>query len=333
MEEGMDLRKERNLELDALRSFAVLYIVGWFHTVSFKTSFENLLCCCVMGLLCFISGFMLSKRHIFDDSHEIVNYYKRRFFRIYPLYFVVLTIYLLMGIITIDTYWKSVLLTNMIIREPLLTLWFISMMFIFYAVVPIFLHNYSTIKALLLLVLLWGGLMIVHHFTDLIDLSLPLYIVPFVFGMIVARDTILKKVLENNQLLLFCTVTLLCVLWFFPPQTGIVQIIVLDIGLIASIPIFLPFGRYMSNQLPLKLIEFLSYASFLTYLSHRVLYALGGKLYHSPNKLIALFYYGCLVLPAMIVISYYLQLAYDKLMGEVRINADQRKDPAKSIVD
>ena len=315
----MNLNKERNLEIDALRSFAVLYIVGWFHTVSFNTPVENLMCCCVLALLCFISGLMLARRYALDNFREIVNYYRHRFFRIYPLYFVVLTIYLLMGIIKTDTYWKSVLLTNMLIREPLLTLWFISMLFIFYAVAPLFLHNYFTKKSLLLMCLLWVGLMTVHHLTDLIDLSLPLYLVPFVFGMMAARATALEKTLENKQLLLFCAAILLCVLWLFPRQKGIVQILILDIGVIASIPVFLPFGRYMSKHLPLKLIEFLSYASFLTYLSHRVLYALGGKLYHSPNKLTAVIYYGCLVLPAMIVISYYVQLIYDKLIrGDVR---------------
>ena len=174
----------RNLDLDALRSFAILYIVGFWHLYAYVTRITLLLTYCMLGLFSFISGLLLATRYNLDTRGEIFEYYRRRFFRIYPLFFAALTGFLLMGIIGVSTYVKSALLTNMFIPEPLMTLWFVTMLGLLYAVAPVFLHNYSTMKTILLTFSLWMGLITVHHLTGHIDLRLPQYLAPFAVGII-----------------------------------------------------------------------------------------------------------------------------------------------------
>lgn len=304
----------RNLDLDALRSFAILYIVGFWHLYGYVTRVTLLLTYCVLGLFSFISGLLLATRYSLDTRSEIFEYYKRRFFRIYPLFFAALTGFLFMGIIGVSTYVKSALLTNMFIPEPLMTLWFVTMLVSLYAVAPMFLYNYSAMKAVMLTCTLLVGLVTVHHLTGHIDLRLPQYLAPFAIGIIVGRSTTLESTIRSKYVQGLCVTFFGGALWCFPCKHEVVQLIIVDMAIISSIPVFLSFGRCLAKRLPSQVLEFISYASFVMYLLHRILFALSGKLYHSPNLPIAAIYYGCLVLPATIGLSYFVQRTYDKLI-------------------
>ena len=321
------MRKEsipcRNIEIDALRSFAILYIVGFWHLHPYYSRFTYLLTYCVLGLFLYISGLLLSTQYCHDTFGNIFHYYKRRFFRIYPLFFISLTFFLMMGIIDKDTFIKSAFLTNMLIPKPLMTLWFITLIGIFYLIAPLFLHNYSYWKTILLMCLCWAGLTIIHSLTGFIDLRLPMYLVPFVLGIITARSSaiVIDGYKRSRYLQGLCCAIFLGALWQYSVGNEVTQLIVVDIAIVASIPLFISLSRLLTKWLPSQLLEFISYASFVMYLSHKILFALSGKLYHSPTFLVQVLYYGCFVLPATIVLSYFIQLAYDKLIT-VRGNPD-----------
>jgi len=314
------MRKEsipnRNIEIDALRSFAILYIVGFWHLHPYYSRFTSLLTYCVLGLFLYISGLLLSTQYRYDKLGNIFHYYKRRFFRIYPLFFISLTVFLLMGIIDRDTYFKSAFLTNMLIPKHLMTLWFITMLGIFYLIVPLFLYNYSCWKTILLMCLCWAGLVIIHSLTGCIDLRLPMYLVPFVLGIMTARSSaiIINSAMRSRYLQGLCGAVFLVALWQYSVGHEVTQLIVVDMAIVSSIPLFISLSGLLTKWLPSQLLEFISYASFVMYLSHKILFALSGKLYHSLNFLTQVFYYGCFVLPATIVLSYFIQLVYDKLI-------------------
>ncbi len=310
-----ELISNRNLDIDALRSFAIIYIVGFWHLYSYVTSLTLLLTCCVLGLFTFISGLLLATRYSLNNRSEIFRYYRRRFFRIYPLFFVALTGFLFMGIIGLSTYIKSALLTNMFIPEPLMTLWFITMLFPLYAVAPIFLHKYSAMKTIILTCALFMGLATLHHLTGHIDLRLPQYLVPFAFGIIVGRSTIIEKIIRDKYMQGLCFIFFVGALWGFPCKHELVQLIIVDIAIISSIPVFLSLGQHIVKLVPSWVLGFISYASFVMYLSHKILFALSGRLYHSSDLIIAAIYYGFFVLPATIGFSYFVQRTYDKLIG------------------
>lgn len=304
----------RNLEFDALRSFAILYIVGFWHLYAYVTRATSLLTYCVLGLFTFISGLLLASRNEFDSFDRILAYYKRRFFRIYPLFFAALTIFYLMRIIGTDTYIKSIFLTNMLIPEPLMTLWFITLICLFYAIAPLYLYYYSTKKAILLTGILWIVLVIIHHTTGHIDLRLPRYLVPFAFGLIVARSAVLERTIKSKYFLVLCFINILVALYYFPSKDEILHLIIADLSIISSIPFFLSLGRFLARHVPFQILEIFSYASFVMYLSHKFLFALSGKLYHSPDLFVAALYYGFIVLPTTILFSYFVQLLYDKFI-------------------
>ena len=66
----------RNFELDALRAFAILYIVVWLHLHNFITRLEVLLTYYVLGLFSFISGLLLTTSYRMNTGSEIRKYYK-----------------------------------------------------------------------------------------------------------------------------------------------------------------------------------------------------------------------------------------------------------------
>jgi peptidoglycan/LPS O-acetylase OafA/YrhL len=321
------MRKEstpkRNIEIDALRSFAILYIVGFWHLYPYYSRFTYLLTYCVLGLFLYISGLLLSRHYRYDTCGGIFNYYKRRFFRIYPLFFISLTVFLMMGIIDKDTYFKSAFLTNMILPTHLMTLWFIAMISIYYLISPLFLYNYSFCKAILFMCLCWAGLVIIHSLTGYIDLRLPMYLLPFVLGLMTARSSaiMINSFMRNRYLQGLCGALFLVALWQYSVGSEVTQLIIVDIAIVSSIPLFVSLSSIITKWLPSQLLEFISYASLVMYLSHKILFALSGKLYHSSNFLIQVLYYGCFVLPATIILSFFIQLAYDKLIT-VRGNHD-----------
>jgi peptidoglycan/LPS O-acetylase OafA/YrhL len=330
------MRKEsipnRNVEIDALRSFAILYIVGFWHLHPYYSRFTYLLTYCVLGLFLYISGLLLSTQYRHDTLGNISHYYKRRFFRIYPLFFISLTVFLMMGFIDKDTYIMSAFLTNMILPTHLMTLWFITMIGIFYLTSPLFLYNYSFCKAILFMCLCWAGLVIIHSLTGYVDLRLPMYLVPFVLGLMTARSSAIMRnsVMRNRYLQGLCGTVFLIALWQYPVGNEITQLIVLDMAIVSSIPLFFSLSRIMTKWPPSQLLEFISYASFVMYLSHKILFALSGKLYHSSNFLVQVLYYGCFVLPATIILSFFIQLAYDKLIT-VRGNPDVQQLPVANL--
>jgi peptidoglycan/LPS O-acetylase OafA/YrhL len=307
---------ERDLETDALRSFAILYIVGFWHLHPYYSRFTYLFTYCVVGLFLYISGQLLTTKYRCDTMNQVLLFYKRRLFRIYPLFFISLTIFLLMGIIDRETYFISAFLANMFIPRELMTLWFITMLVVFYLLAPLFLHKYSAGKTIILTCLCWAGLVIVHVFTGRIDLRLPMHLLPFVLGIMATRSPhTMNRILKSPAALGICCVVFMLALWQYPAGSDVYQLIVIDMAIVVSMPIFVYIARHSIKWISPSLLTFISYASFVMYLSHKIFFALSGKIFHSQYFLIQVLYYGSLVLPATIVFSYWIQLAYDRLIA------------------
>lgn len=287
--------------------------MAFWHLYPLHNRFTSLFINCVLGLFIYISGYLAATQNRFENIGNVFKYYRNRFFRIYPLFFASLTIFLMMGVIGPDTYLKSAFMTNMFIREHLMTLWFITMLFILYAVAPFFLYNYSSHKTILLLSGFWISLVAIHFLTDYIDLRLPMYMIPFTLGIMMGRSLFVEQIVNSKYAPLACLAVFLSALWQFSQKRALFELIIIDVAILASIPIFLFFGRLLTVIVPTRLTLFVSYASFVMYLSHKILFTFFGKFYHSFSIHGQVLYYGCFVLPVMIVLSYLIQLFYDKM--------------------
>ena len=313
--------QDRQFDLDALRAFSVLYIVGFWHIRTYvpdlmflKTQSTVLLTACILGLFTFLSGYLLSRRARFRSVRDVGSFYFRRLVRIYPLYLAALSVFLALKLVSTADYVRSALLLNTLLNIPLQTLWFISTIFVLYLLMPALVHRFSVVKTLLLTSLLWGILMVIHHTTDLVDERLPQYLVAFAAGILIAKrpdvESWLREPLASGTglLVLVATFTL------YPQAGGVLKVAVADATILATIPLFLHFGRLLDRWIPRSIVRFGSYTSFVAYLLHRISFHLGAQLYRPSSTVPALLYFECGILPATFLAAYIIQKGYNWIL-------------------
>lgn len=83
---------------------------------------------------------------------------------------------------------------------------------------------------------------------------------------------------------------------------------------LAALPWLITGGRWLTQFLPARAIDFLVTASFLLYLSHRIIYHLGEKFLAPSSPWLRQFYYLLVLLPLALVVSHALQRAYQRLV-------------------
>ena len=321
MQQVSDLN--RDLKLDALRSIAILYIIGFWHLCGYSESLSNftnsnmayIMKCCVLGLFSFLSGLLMSKRYYLHNIQNVLQFYKRRFIRIYPLYIVFLSGFLLTNRIDISTYISSVLLINMFIPIHLLTLWFVTMILLFNMITPLFLYKYNNIKTILFSLTILLILIVIHLTTRIIDSKLYIYFVPFTIGILVGRNEGFYAVLQRKYAICIGIILLLGTYNLLSKfNQEILEMIIIDVAILAAIPVFYAIGHMLIRLLPVSLISFCSISSFMAYLIHRYTFALGIRFYKPTGILSSVAYLGFFILPVTFIVAYIIQDAYDGLL-------------------
>lgn len=321
----LQIPANRNVLMDTLRAGAILYIVGFWHLCGYSEKLDihseitEFITYSALGLFCFISGFLLSQRYTILNSNDIIRFYRKRAFRIYPMYFISLTGFLLFGFVDFRTYWKSVLLANMILNQGLLTLWFITMLTMFYLIAPIYLKSYGVMKTIFVTVSLYLLLVLFHMKTGRIDLRFPQYLPLFAAGILAARSESIMRVLEKRVVVVVGFLLFLIVVMITKNLTAAIpRMLFTDIAIFSVLPIFFKMGGILSNVLNRKIIYILSYASFAIYLLHRIIFEIGVMIYQPITLTISIIYLAGVVLSVTIVISYGVQKLYDVLLNRLQ---------------
>ena len=327
---GDENTSHRDYELDALRSFAMLYIIGFWHLFNYSESLQflvkplifRLLKCCMLGLFSYISGLLLSRKYALGNWQEVIRFYRRRFFRIYPLFLASLAGFLLVGWIDVRTFFVSVVSLNMFLPALLPTLWFVTMILLFYAITPLFLLHYTHTKTILLTFLFMTGFVILHWATGLIDLRLPQYLVPFALGILIGRSPALSKALRYRQICIISVIVFLMAQQLSFIGNDIIQMLVVDAAILGAIPLFLLLGRWLVLLIPTRALLFLSISSFVAYLIHRNIFGISLRIYNPDSMISSFIYLVLIVLPLTLMISYFIQKVYDWLL---QINSLKRR--------
>jgi peptidoglycan/LPS O-acetylase OafA/YrhL len=313
---------KRISHLDALRAFAILYVVGFWHLSDYSPafpSFDNdimlLITDCVLGLFVFVSGILIASRYYLDDSLSVLNFYGRRFFRIYPMFFVALTGYFITNIIPFSLYLKSTFFLNIFLDQNLLTLWFVTMLFVFYGATPLYLCSYSIRKSFYLTIIFFLTLLLIHHFTSFIDARLPKFLIPYVGGVITARNSSHQRILSYKCI----TWVLLIPLLFITLKINAInnvyaRLVMSDLAILLSIPVFWRLGYFFSKNIKEGTIYFLSYSSYAMYLIHRMLFKVAVHVYQPTTLVSSILYLAGFVLTITIALSYLFQLFYDAML-------------------
>ncbi|MCK4537633.1 MAG: acyltransferase family protein [Candidatus Krumholzibacteria bacterium] len=312
---------ERDLSLDILRSGAILYVVGFWHlqeyssSLNFFSDITLLLTDIVLALFVYISGYLLSSRYDLIGVTDLFPFFRKRMLRIYPMYLGALTIFAVIHLISPGVALRASFLANMITGETLRTLWFVGLILCFYLITPIFLYRFSPVKTVAYSAGLFTLLLVIDHRTGYIDLRLAQYLPAFVMGILVARVSAMEGLLKSRVLLVLSLVPLVGGFFAFSRFADqYFRLFISIVTFLAALGILLYLGRVFSRFCGRRLVGFFAYSSYAVYLLHRISFAVGKRFFRPEGLVPSFLYLVGLILPLTIIMGYFIQKAYDRLI-------------------
>jgi len=330
-------RKQRRHEFDHLRALTVLVLLfhhsGIYRTPLFGISLEAMQpygSLFINGTFLFLSGYFafISLQH---REGNLFAFYRSKFIRIYPPYLVALLLFvyligyslrkrdLFIYLIGLQTVFSPA------VAKPLLTLWFIGVLGLFFFIFGILMYVFRTdAQRLLGALALFVTAYIIRISTGLMDDRFFLYFLVFSIGVVVARSAWLTGFLLSPRWLPGKFMMLLAGLsgYWLVLTSGVEPIstpyiIGADVFILLSVVFSLAlFARFTGQPNPLW--GRIAKASFFTYLFHRPVWHIcqtlvdvppGGSetlLNLLPGSLLTLF------------LAYYLQKGYDRLVSKLK---------------
>lgn len=327
----------RLYEFDALRAVATLLLLA-LHSEVF--AFDNVFGVDLNPIALFVGAFLLGSFFFMAGYFEEISmaknqwdwiyFLKTKFIRMAPPYWIALVLFVfVIGYSLKKPFDQWIYILNLqFIYSPayvkqLLTLWFISVLVAYYL---LFIILRSWIKServfFIALTIIFSILFMVHVRTQYFDIRFFEYAFPFFIGGFMARfpNTMEKFMNMSVYIKLLFWILGVYLLWnlqLLGYQTeNLFFLITINLYIFATILFFLTLFRTQIGKW--RIWIFISYASFFVYLYHRPVWAVLLKLFpQSTWRDETLFR----LIPASIIaiiVSYGLQLGYDKLIQLLR---------------
>ena len=313
----------RNTTIDSARSLAMLYIIAFWHlsgysgvfTIPYGDYIKN----AALGLFMLVSGYLLGAKYKIQSVQDAWVFIKKRFFRLYPLYALSLLLFWGHSAISTHTLLYSLIGVSSFIPPQPPTLWFVSMLLVFY-VIFIFLSGRKKTYQILFSVLIYLFLFVICYQSRTIDHRLLYYFPCFFLGMIIS-DIPLNRWMRGGAgviaIVLFITgiILLESVQLSFIPRRLTRCIIALtgSYFVFALARLFEKIPRINKCFIPL------SYASMAAYMFHRQIFSAIRMVYWpEPSAWKVVFLYVVCV-PIVLGIGYLVQFVYDKLLKRMQI--------------
>ncbi len=320
----MDNNKKRIQYLDNCRAVCMLWIVGIWHLLEYcdittvaNSSAGIHITHAVLASFTFISGLFLGKSKVIMKS-DLICFYKKRLLRFYPLFFLSSTslflIYIMFGYEYIGSF-RQLLFTitglAVFVGDSPKTVWYISMLIVFYFMTPIIILLNDRRKKIALTSIIYLVMVSLHYLYDCIDSRVLVYY-PFYFIPIVFSDNI-EKTMDNNHFyprliisacafgLLICVSNKWNAEWYF---SIIISFLLMEVLLCVS---------YLLSKLDYinKKLYVISYSSMVAYLFHRQWYGLLQFVFFRTDGFVPLWFAYTVMLPSLLFLSYFSQQAYD----------------------
>lgn len=188
----MNAMTERLYILDWIRVFAIFYIIFIWHinnyadNIFFNRVTSALASICLHALV-FVSSYLLACNYTISYPKEMTAFIIKRFVRLYPNYLLALIMFLIISQVSFKEFFAGAFMLNMVLNTNLLTLWFISMIFIFYLLLSVILYNYSFIKSVYISSAFCLSCYLFHKSLGLISPKLVYYYPAFFMGIVCAK--------------------------------------------------------------------------------------------------------------------------------------------------
>jgi peptidoglycan/LPS O-acetylase OafA/YrhL len=315
----------RLLYMDFLRAIAILYIVVVHHLDDYagniyQSKLDDILRALCLGLFMFISGYLLSLNAPIHNKGDLWDFMRRRFLRIYPLYVLALFLFMLCSIMSFKSVLLHMALLNVLLNKSVITLWFVSIICIFYIIYPIIVYKYSVPKTVIIFVSLCSVFILLKETLGLLDETLILYFPLFILGIVSLKHKLIDRFI-HNRIFVICSILVFIVstyLYFEAPKFHQIFEILL---MMSAVPFLILIGKLVSPIVNKRVYVNIAYASFCMYLFHRVIYYLITHIYSPSNNIYMVIYLTLIAVPIVYVTSFYLQKYYDRITRRIRANA------------
>ncbi len=326
IERESSVKQSRIIEFDVLRTICILWIVGAWHLCTYSPALRAfhrpetaLFKTIILGMFFYISAYLLASKYSINSITEIKVFLLKRYLRIYPMYLTILAILLCFKKITATDFLISAFHLNMILKTPLLTLWFVTMIFLFYIITSILLYKYSHKKLAAFCLVSHIIFCLLIATTNYIDERMVLYTPIYCLGIFVAKTSLWESIRIRNILILLPILTVNVLMFSKLPVNWYLLCMFKIITCILSFPVLYAFAKVVMRVLPHRMFIFISQISFAMYLTHRLVFATATSIYKPTEIISALMYLGLICLPVIVLVSYLYQLFYDKIMLRVSV--------------
>lgn len=312
-------------EADVIRAAAMVFVVGIYHVSGYSEQYllnfetipgTSILIACVMGAFFAISGFLLAMTHKDKVGWPAYrSFLSRRLFRLYPLYLASLIACYLLDTqgINLKVLIAAALLVSVFLELAPNTLWFVNVIFIYYAVIPgLVAPGTNRIINYGILFAVWLALLIISITTDYVDFRLVQYFPSFVFGTLLAISERLRTFLLNWK-----GASLLAAIGIF-----IFGVCKLALTHITPAEVMTPFlmlpivwklsGLMVRLPYVVSLSKLLGYLAFAAYVTHRITYELFKDTYLPDSRFKAVLYWYFLAAPIALGVGWLVQWGYDE---------------------
>lgn len=309
--------RTRSPAIDLTRALSIVWIVGFWHVLDYvpelygtKNPVTYHTTVALLGLFVLISGYLMGLRDIPLNGTSLLDFYMRRFGRIYPPFLIACLAFAVVKMAPLATMVKAALLVAMLWGPPPTTLWFITMIVLFYAITPLL----TAIRARTwvyapVIVIVTAALIAAQACLDGVNPRLAIYFPAYAAGVWLAQDRVRAAVVARIGLALVPIGLLLSI----GIPTAEIENSVWSTTWALAAPLAI-FGTAMTLDrriAPTWWVSALAEASFFLYLFHRIVYGLGLKLVNPSDPTSRLLLVTLVFFPLALIVSLLGQRWYD----------------------
>lgn len=332
-----DRRSSRLLELDVLRVMSIAFIVI-HHTNDYASDVlrrlgplavaDSVATCVALGLFVFLSGFLLSTRYPdLATMRDVTHFLIKRVLRIYPLYLLALASFIISSIVWLDIRGIIIhslclnLLIPAAIGGKILTLWFISLIIIYYVIYSILAYSNASLTRTIIGSACIATLAFVHVFVGWVDERLIIYLPMFLLGSHIGNKR--EQGLQSNNLLLLSIIglALLSVPAYHYACTMrdhgfLTTFIFQNVIMLSSVVPAWRLSKRIARSINKirEVVVTVSYSTFCIYLFHRPVFTVMLALYAPKNDIMRMVWLVVVGIPVTFAVSLVIQAGYDRML-------------------
>ncbi len=311
--------KQRLVFIDWIRAVGILYVVAFWHGFEWVrgepfhiTPVTTALKFTALGLFVFVSGYLLGRQPIDLTARGLMQFYRRRLLRIWPLYAVALLVFFFLGLADADVAWRSAFGISLFWGPAPLTLWFVAMLLSYYVLAPFLVTaaSRSTLHLIVASGVLLAVIVVLKTALPHGDSRIVLYFPTFVLGIwwsCKARPLALPTIVLLMLAGCLCFIAVSC-----SDVRGLNTLLYIGFIGCASFGVFALCQRHAERFPAYFLVAAVSFASFAMYLFHRPIIIGMTAFYFPASAQAQIAYLWLIVLPVIIAASWLAQFLYDR---------------------